>query len=93
MHVYMVAYTLEWITMKPDWYNYTICDYYASALINGDYSGMDDKEKKLVDDWIDSLPNNVSHLSGFDSDDDKGFCVCDISGKAGNCYGVRAIIK
>jgi hypothetical protein len=31
---------------------YILPSYWASALINGDYSGMEDGEEKILNEWI-----------------------------------------
>lgn len=75
---------------KWDQYEFRLGSWWATAIINGDYSGLSDQETAQLDQWIASqeLPNG--HWDGFDEEKDSlGFSRDDITGMAGDCYRVR----
>jgi hypothetical protein len=58
---------------------YTLPEHWACALINGDYSGLDDEESELVDLWLESTSEERGEghweipefeLAGFTNDHD-----------------------
>jgi len=64
---------------------YTICTHYISALVNGDYSGLDDDDTRLVNDWVDSLPDYHTIQC---SESEPDFRRDDISGLMADCIDV-----
>jgi hypothetical protein len=56
---------------------YTIAQHYACAVINEDWTGLDDQEAKELSDWLDSL--REGYLVIID-DSEKEFARCDVSG-------------
>lgn len=40
-----------------DYYTFNIASHYASAIVNGDYSGLDDAEEKELNEFLDNLNN------------------------------------
>lgn len=76
--------------MQFDYYEYQICGAYASAIINGDYSGLSDEEERQLNDFLASVPRNDGHWDGFDEEEDScGFSRDDVSGLLGDCYKAR----
>ena len=74
------------MSLQWDHYEYKIAEHYLSALINCDYSGMEDSEEFEFDAWRDTAAQNardngftVGHWADVeDSGDDWG--VCAVSG-------------
>lgn len=56
-----------------DSYSFKICNAYLSALINGDYSGIDDGPE--LDAWISGLDLPAGHWSYSGDGDDWGPCA------------------
>jgi len=69
-----------------DYYTYHLAGHYLPALINGDYSGMDDQESEQLDRWTDSLPVR-GHFDVISEESD--FRLCDICELHADCYEVR----
>jgi len=76
-----------------DFYEFQIGDFWASAIINGDESGLTDDESKMLKAWHDNLPDVDGHIDGFDESDSLGFCIDDITGLFSECYRVRLVFK
>ena len=79
--------------MKFAHYEFNISGHYASAIINGDYSGLDDKEERELNAFLDSIPDDAKgrgHWDGFGEDEDyQGFSRCDVCGMMSDCYTAR----
>jgi len=63
--------------MKFNTYDYRIAGCFASAIINGDYSGLDERAIPLLELFLDNLPEGSGHWSGFD-EETANFTRCDI---------------
>jgi len=73
--------------MKFDYYQYEISAHFASAIINGDYSGLTDKEIKELDLFMDNLPVKNGH---FDLVDCEGFFSnCEVCELYSECFNFR----
>jgi hypothetical protein len=73
--------------MKFDYIQHTIGTHYLSALINLDYSGLNDCEYKGFKSW---LANNVINNSHFDVIEEEGFFgECEVSDCMGEVITVR----
>jgi hypothetical protein len=73
-------------------YHYTIADHFASAIINGDYSGLEDQEAIQLDEFLASLPDHYHYKTKmhkiFDLvnyEDEGNFARCEITGLHANC--------
>jgi hypothetical protein len=69
--------------MKFNQTSYTVGSYFLSAMINGDYSGLNDQETRDLNDWLQR--NNcygAGHWSTTDETDEYG--RCDITGLRGS---------
>lgn len=68
----------------------TISQFFLSALINGDDSGMGDNEIKQLDDWLNK--NNYGRAlcpDNFETD----FRRCEITGLYSNCVDVDFYLR
>lgn len=75
--------------MKFDYYQYEISAHFASAIINGDYSGLTDKEIKELDLFMDNLPVDNGHFDLVNPDSEGFFDKCEISGLFSECHEFR----
>jgi len=76
---------------KPfnDYFEYRIAGQFVYALIYDDFSGLDDDEVNLLDDWHDSTRQN-SFSNVFDVvDDESSFAICEVCDLFDDCYTVR----
>ncbi len=73
--------------MKFDYYQYEISAHFASAIINGDYSGLTDKEIKEIDLFMDNLPVKNGHFDLVEGEDN--FSECEVSGLFDDCIEAR----
>ena len=74
--------------MKLDYFEYRISSHYLCALINGDYSGLDDSEEGLFNEWLDAV--NIKPGSHWQVEDDgENFTQCEVSGLSSDCAVVR----
>ena len=78
-----------------DYYSFTISDYWLSALINGEYSGLDDDEVEVFSEWEQSSLKLVAGTatSHWDFDDEPYFGKDDITGLMSNVVEVRLLFK
>lgn len=81
-----------------DYFEVNALQNYASYLINGDASGLEDGEAETVDAFFKFLPKDflkrnpgweIRHISGADESDDLGFRRCDICNLLGDCTVYR----
>lgn len=63
--------------MDFDTYEYRIAGVYLPALINGDYSGLEDEDCELLTQFVASLPEGASH---WECTDDSHFARCEVCG-------------
>ena len=76
--------------MEFDIYEYNVCGHYASAIINGDYSGLTDEEAEQLNSWINNeVPAGAGHFDGFSEDDATGFSRDEVTGLMADCFKVR----
>ena len=75
--------------MKFDYYQYEISAHFASAIINGDYSGLIDSDIKELDLFMDNLPVDNGHFDIVDYDGEGFFSRCEISGLYSECLNFR----
>jgi hypothetical protein len=73
--------------MRFDHYEYSICSHWVSAIVNDDYTGLDDQEEKTLRDW---LANNEQRASHWDFDESQPFYDIDeVSGFYADCVVAR----
>ncbi len=79
-----------------DYYSFTICSCYLSALINNDPSGLEDEEIVLFDEWysdaIRLVHGTTSHHWDCDADNSY-FGRDEVSGLMADAVDVRLIFK
>lgn len=73
--------------MKFQEMDYNINAHFASALINGDYSGLEEHEGTLLDDWLEQHQMRGCHWDIVG--DDTEFTRCEISDLMGDCVTAR----
>jgi hypothetical protein len=74
--------------MLNDYYEYTIADHWASAIVNGDYSGLTDDEEIQLDEFLGGLPT-VAGILDIEGLDDPGFARCEVTGLLSNCVTLK----
>ena len=73
--------------MKFNQVEFYVAEYYLSAIINGDYSGMDteEEEQACIEFERNAIEQyGVGHWS-YDSEYSEDFRECEISGMRANC--------
>jgi len=73
--------------MEFDYYQYEISGHYASAIINGDYSGLSNQEETALTLFMANLPVNNGHFDVME--DESNFARCEVSGLHDDCLIVR----
>jgi hypothetical protein len=71
--------------MKFETYDFTIADHYASAIIYGDYSGLEDNEAEELDQWLEAQNLGQGHWDIEDCND-AGFTRDEVSGLMAMCF-------
>jgi len=72
-------------------YTFTLADHWLSAIINGDYTGLEDHEVEALDDFLDYLPKHYHYKAPmhgiWDVIGDEGhFARDEISNLHANCF-------
>jgi hypothetical protein len=82
--------------MKNVFYDYVLGSHLASAIVNGDYSGLSDSEAEQLDQFIANLPNHYHYktkqfknLDLADYSEEPSFSRCEITGLHGDCLTFR----
>ena len=73
--------------MKLDHYEYCICPHWVSAIINDDYTGLDDDEEKTLREWLAANEQRASHWNI--DDDEPFFAIDEVSDVYADCVTVR----
>lgn len=72
-----------------DYYIFTISDHYASALVNGDYTGLEDNEEKELNDFLAHLKREYGNsnliLTDYYAETEPDFNKCDVTNLWANC--------
>jgi len=82
-----------------DYYTFNIASHYASAIVNGDYSGLDDAEEKELNEFLDNLnnymgvENTVMDLMLDDYEQDSYFDIDEVSGLYADCIEFKLYIR
>jgi hypothetical protein len=69
--------------MITEYDTYNIASHFASAIENGDYSGLEDSEEKELEEFLDSLPRGY-HIWQW-SDDIEEFTTDEVTGLKASC--------
>ena len=75
--------------MEFDYYQYEISGHFASAIINGDESGLSPAEISDLTAFMADLPVNNGHFDIVDYDGETFFSRCEICGLYSECLTVR----
>ena len=82
-----------------DYYTFNISTTYASAIVNWDYTGLDDAEEKQLNKFLDNLNNymgaetNALDLMLDDYDQDSYFDIDEVSGLYADCIKFKLYIR
>ncbi len=75
--------------MLNDYFNYTISEHLLSAIINDDYSGLDNDEENELNRFL-SIANHYENATwSMPEHEDPHFAQCDITGLHANCFDVK----
>lgn len=70
--------------------DYYVGGHYLPAIINYDWTGLEEEEANLLDEWYENLEKpgyfEVPHSA------ESEFRVCDISGLYNDCYNLRLFV-
>ena len=75
-----------------DYFEYRISGHFLSAIINDDYSGLNDEEINLLEIFLtvsDCLTGSENAVWDIDSDSEPHFIDCDVTGLFSNCHDVK----
>ena len=72
-----------------DYYELTLAAHYLPALINADYSGLDDDEAADLDAFMRDLWKLPDATLDLPSDTEPHFAVDEVSGLHADCYTCR----
>jgi hypothetical protein len=74
-------------------YIFNIASHYASAIVNNDYTGLDDNEEKELNGFLDHLQRQYGNAyliwNGAESDYNR----CDVSNLMGDCLQFNLEVK
>ena len=73
--------------MEFDYYQYSISEHLASAIINGDESGLSPEEISDLNAFMDELPVKNGHFDVMG--DESNFARCEVSGLHADCLSFR----
>jgi hypothetical protein len=76
--------------MKFDFFTYTVASHYASAIINDDWTGLDDEEAVDLQAWLEDVLQKAEHLEMYD---EAGFCQDEVTGLMADCVTIRAYFR
>lgn len=74
--------------MLNDYFQFTISEHLISALINGDYSGLNNEEEKLLNSFI-SEYSDYKNATWDITSEEGHFIDCDVTGLFSTCYDVK----
>ncbi len=73
--------------MQLDHYEYYISEHLAPAIINDDFTGLDDQEENQLRDFLESQEMRGSH---WDIEDDgENYRICEVSRLLNRCAVMR----
>ena len=73
--------------MEFDYYQYSISEHLASAIINGDESGLSPEEISDLKAFMDELPVSNGHFDLMEGE--SNFAHCEVSGLYAECLNFR----
>jgi len=82
-----------------DYYTFNIASTYASAIVNGDYSGLDDAEERQLNEFFENLnnylgvENTTMDFMLNDYDQDTYFDIDEVSGLYADCIEFKLYMR
>lgn len=73
---------------EPDITEYRVCQHYLPAIINGDYSGMEEDDIEKLDKFLEDFDLQEGHFD-CDSDEEASFERCEICKLMGDVITLR----
>jgi hypothetical protein len=73
--------------MTLEYFEYTIGEHFMTAIINDDFTGLDDSEAATLNAWLENNDMRASHW--VIEDDSENYCVCEILGLVNRCVVAR----
>ena len=76
-------------------YIFNIASNYASAIVNNDYTGLDDAEERDLNGFIDHLEREyvTSYLELIDYESEHEFCLDEVTNLMGNCLQFKLEVQ
>lgn len=74
--------------MLNDYFEFHVSEHLISALINGDYTGLNDVEGQLLDDFVSDY-SNYKNATWEVIGEAGNFIDCDVTGLFSDCHDVR----
>lgn len=76
-----------------DTIEYTVCQHFLPAIVNGDESGLEQEDCDALAAWLEAedLDLQYGHFS-TDSDEEASFATCDITGLQGDTVTLTWVI-
>ena len=74
-----------------DFYEYIIGEHFAPAIINDDYTGLEDDEHAALDAWLDDNAMHSGHWTTEGESSD--FARCEITGLMSDCITTRQYFR
>jgi hypothetical protein len=71
-----------------DYYEFNISGHFFPAIINGDYSGLNDEEENLLNRFL-SIQNTLENSSWDLPEEESRFIDCEVTGLFSDCYTVK----
>ena len=72
--------------MKFEAYVFNIGDYFLPAIINVDYSGLEEDEADRLDDFLSYVKETHGPGHWSCNDEERDFARCDVVGLYSDCY-------
>ena len=77
--------------MNFETYTYSIAGHWVCPLMYGDYSGLEDDEVALVDNFVAGLPDGLGHWANWSASPDFGWDA--VSGLMADCYEAKYLVQ
>lgn len=75
--------------MLNDYFKYTISEHLLSAIVNGDYSGLDNDEENELNRFLSTANQYENATWDMPEHEDPHFAFCDVTGLRANCFDVK----
>ena len=76
--------------MTFDYFTYTVASHCAPAIINDDWTGLDDDEVAELEAWMDEVSNKVEYWEVME---DAGFCTDEVTGLKADCVTIHGYFR